>query len=159
GLTIEPPKPVAGRPTRLTYEIADAATGLPVKDLEPYLGAWAHTVVLREDVSDFAHSHAPIAPGVSLDRLAGGPALSIGVVFARPGRHRVWTQFQRRGVVVTVPFDVSVSRLERLARWDGQRWSPFGDPAPELDGAARALAVLGTDLYLGGDFTRVAGVP
>ncbi|HYG08388.1 MAG TPA: heavy metal-binding domain-containing protein, partial [Pyrinomonadaceae bacterium] len=48
---------VAGAFVRLKYSLADALTGEPVRDLEPYLGAWGHTLILDADQSDYLHSH------------------------------------------------------------------------------------------------------
>jgi hypothetical protein len=156
-LTLEPTQPVAGRPTLLRYYLVNDETGQPVTDLQPYLGAWGHTVALREDATDFFHSHA--ATPNPAGRLGGGPRVTFGTFFAQPGQHRIWSQFQRKGRVVTVSFTVSVWRLDRLAKWDGNGWSSLtGDPVSDLNGAARALAASGEDVYLGGDFTVVDGV-
>src|SRR5262245_35119503 len=47
-LHFEPAQPFAGRPAVLRYHLVDAQTGQPVSDLQPYLGAWGHTLVLSE---------------------------------------------------------------------------------------------------------------
>jgi len=50
--------------------------------------------------------------------------------------------------------------LARLARWDGSGWSPVGPSPAEsgIDGfAVDALALLGPDLFVGGDFGRAGG--
>jgi hypothetical protein len=50
-----------------------------------------------------------------------------------------------------------------IASWDGMAWSPLGSgltPTPScLSCAPRALAILGKDLYVGGQFTAAGGVP
>ena len=43
---------VAGKEGRLTFTVTDAKTGAPVTDLEPYLGAPAHMLIVRRDLSD-----------------------------------------------------------------------------------------------------------
>ena len=48
----------AGTAISLDYMLTDESTGAPVKDLQPYLGAWGHTVVLSEDAERFC----PLAP-------------------------------------------------------------------------------------------------
>ena len=161
-LTLLPPQPVAGQPTLLQYSLVDAETGLPVTNLEPYLAAWGHTVALHEDATDFVHSHAtkPVPAGFDRAPAPSDPRIDFGTVFARPGPHRVWSQVQRNNKVVTVSFTFTVSRLDRLARWDGTDWSSLPAGATSgLDGPARALAANGSDVYLGGDFTQVGGVP
>jgi hypothetical protein len=161
-LTLEPSQPIAGRPTLLKYYLVDDATGQPVTDLQPYLGAWGHAVALREDATGFFHAHSTrlIPSGADRSRLVGDSRVSFNGFFARPGRHRIWSQFQRKGSVATVAFTVDVARLERVAKWDGRGWSPLaGGPINGLDGPVRALAVSGRDVYLGGDFTTVEGIP
>jgi hypothetical protein len=43
----------------------------------------------------------------------------------------------------------------RIAKWNGSAWSPLGTG---MDRTVYALAVIGTDLYAGGDFTTAGGV-
>jgi hypothetical protein len=160
-LTLQPPQPVAGRPTLLQYSVVNDETGEPITDLQPYLGAWGHAISLREDATGFLHSHATrlFSGGPDRSRLPGDPQLAFSAVFARPGLHRVWSQIQHKNEVVTVSFDVSVLQLDQLAKWDGTVWSSLGGgPIHGLDGTVRALAAIGSDIYLGGDFTRVDGV-
>lgn len=156
----EPAHPVAGQPTLLKYYLVDDAAELPVQDLQPYLGAWGHTVSLREGATDFLHAHPTglIPAGADRSRLLSGPRVSFKTFFARPGHHRIWSQFQRKGKVITVSFTVYVSRLDRIAKWDGRGWSSAVDsPVNGVDGAVRALAASERDLYLGGDFAMVDG--
>jgi len=98
-LTLEPREPVAGKKLTLRYQIVDLKTGESVRDLEPYLGAWGHTLILSEDARDYVHSHPTqsIADGVSFEAFV-----------PRPGRYRIWSQFQRHGKVITVPFTIEV---------------------------------------------------
>jgi trimeric autotransporter adhesin len=44
--------------------------------------------------------------------------------------------------------------MNNIARWDGSSWSPLGSG---LDGTVSAIAVSGSDVYVGGDFTQVCG--
>jgi len=46
-----------------------------------------------------------------------------------------------------------------VAKWNGTSWSPLGNGVNKLPGraAVNALAVSGTDLYVGGGFTEVCG--
>jgi hypothetical protein len=94
---------VAGREQLITVQLADARTGEPVDDLEPYLGATGHLFAASTDLSIVFHSH-PVA-GLSS---ANGPTIVFQVLFPKPGNYRVWAQFQRQGRVSTVSFTLPV---------------------------------------------------
>jgi Heavy metal binding domain len=100
----------AGSFVRLKYALTDAQTGAPVTDLEPYLGAWGHTLILNADQSDYLHSHPTetLPEGVPRAGLRGGPEVEFGAMFPAAGLYRIWTQFQRGGRVATVSFTVRV---------------------------------------------------
>jgi hypothetical protein len=91
----------AGQAAMLHFDVTDAATGKPVMDLEPYLGAMAHFMVLSGDGQDFVHVHA-------LDTRDSASRVSAHAVFPRSGLYKLWAQVQRRGEVATVPFVVRV---------------------------------------------------
>ena len=93
--------PVPRRETPVRFHISDASTGLPVTDLEPYLGAPGHLLVVNQDATAAMHAHPD---GVS----AKGPTVTFGPVFPAPGRYKMWAQFQRRGEVVTAAFVIEV---------------------------------------------------
>ena len=112
-LTLNPAEPVGGRPATLKFHLTDEKTGEPVKDLQPYLGAWGHTLILSEDVSDYIHSHPTemIPDNADRTKIYGGPDVSFDAFFPRTGRYRVWSQFQRQGQLITVSFTINVRRL------------------------------------------------
>jgi hypothetical protein len=95
-------RPVAGTEQKFSYRLTDAATGAPVRDLEPYLGAWGHSLLLSEDMTQFVHAH----PVESL-AAGGGPALTFKAVLPAPGTYRIWTQLKRRGELATAVFTVT----------------------------------------------------
>ena len=101
-LTLGPREPVAGKKLTLTYQLTDVKTGEPVRDLEPYLGAWGHTLILSEDARDYVHSHPAQSIADGFDRI------SFEAFLPRAGRYRIWSQFQRHGKVITVPFTIAV---------------------------------------------------
>jgi Cu+-exporting ATPase len=96
----------------LSFSFADAATGKPVDDLEPYLAAAGHIVVLRADGGDFAHQHAEgeTSDGRTAFALPGthfGPQLDAHFRFHTAGVYQLWAQFRlANGHVITVPFTV-----------------------------------------------------
>jgi hypothetical protein len=109
-LTIDPREPVAGKKLTLKYQITDLKSGEAVRDLEPYLDAWGHTLILSEDARDYVHSHPVqlIPDGVDRTGMRGGPEISFEAFVPRSGRYRIWSQFQRHGKVITVPFTIEV---------------------------------------------------
>lgn len=96
-LRLEPVEPFAGLETRLFYTL-DPAAGL-----EPYLGAWAHMLAVSEDLIDLIHLHPFFADG--------GPVAQFNIIFPRPVTYKIWTQFERQGVVNTVVFTVPLKEL------------------------------------------------
>ena len=97
-LRMEPPEPIAGMKTLLFFKL-DPADGL-----EQYIGAWGHMMAASEDLVDMIHTHPFLADG--------GPNIQFNLIFPRPGVYRLWVQFQRKGVVNTVAFNVPVSELK-----------------------------------------------
>ena len=104
-LTVLPSAPiVAGRTVKLQYHLTDR--GAPVTDLEPYLAAWGHTLVLSEDALEYVHAHPLEYLPVDAADIKGGPVVTFDATFPKPGRYRLWTQFKRRGTVSTTSFTV-----------------------------------------------------
>ena len=91
----------AGREGVLRFTLSDAATGVPITDLEPFLGAPGHMLIVNADLTEADHVH-PEEP------VARGPFLTFQPLPASGGFYKLWLQFQRRGVVTTVPFVVRV---------------------------------------------------
>jgi hypothetical protein len=98
----------AGREEKLFYTLTDAATGAPVTDVEPYLGAWGHSLVMSEDAQQFIHAH-PIETLPETAGTGGGPRLTFKALLPKPGNYRVWTQIKRRGEVSTAMFTVAAA--------------------------------------------------
>jgi hypothetical protein len=94
---------VAGK--TLTLVVSLAENGEPVDDLEPFLGAMGHLIVVSADRERFVHSH-PVEPRGSAP--ARGPDLRFQCQFPAGGIYKAWAQFQRAGRVLTVPFTFAV---------------------------------------------------
>lgn len=75
--------------------------GAPVTDLQPYLGALGHLVVLSSSDLAFVHAHP-------VEVEAAGPTVRFHVAVAAPGEHRMFFEFAHAGVVHTAPFTVHV---------------------------------------------------
>jgi hypothetical protein len=97
-LATEPRDPIAGLKTLLFFDLK------PAEGLEKFIGAWGHMLAASQDLIDMVHTHPFLADG--------GPKMQFNMIFPRPGVYRVWTQFQRKGVVNTVAFNVPVSELK-----------------------------------------------
>lgn len=87
--------------TILTFHLRDARTKAGIDNLEPYLGAVGHVVILSEDASQYLHVHP-------LDEKATGPEAQFATTFPQAGIYKIWGQFQHRGEVITVPYVVEV---------------------------------------------------
>jgi hypothetical protein len=70
--------------------------GEPVDDLQPYLGAHGHLVVIRAGSLDYVHAHPEDGPP--------GPEVTFAVGFGRPGAHRLFFEFRHGGRVHAVAF-------------------------------------------------------
>ncbi len=87
---------------QLTFHLEHKAR--PVDDLGLFLGAVGHSIIISEDTQQFIHAHAAQLTAAR----PTGPEVSFHAVFPRPGRYKVWAQFNHRGELVTVDFVVRV---------------------------------------------------
>ncbi len=86
----------------LTFTLTEEASGEPVTDLEPYLGAIGHVVLLSADGEKYVHVHAEEGQGT-------GPTAAFEATLPGSGVYKVWGQFQRDGEVFTVPYVLDVA--------------------------------------------------
>ena len=118
-LSYDPETFVVGLYGHLNFHLTDAATGRPVTDLQTYLGAFGHTLIMSEDMVSYVHSHPldilaqpddegvpqfRIPPGADLEKLRGGPDVSFEGLMPKAGRYRAWTQFRRQDRIYTFAF-------------------------------------------------------
>jgi hypothetical protein len=95
-----------GRSTSLLFKLTDTATGQPITDLEPYLGAFGHLMIIHQDGQTFVHSHpAEDDAGIAASKRG---TVAFNARFPKPGLYKAWGQFQRGGRVVTIPFVLKV---------------------------------------------------
>ena len=83
----------------LTLEITK--NGTPVGDLQPYLGALGHAVVVREGDLAYLHAH-PLSRTPSPDG-----ALKFHVALPTPSRYRAFVQFRHGGDVHLAAFTIA----------------------------------------------------
>ena len=88
----------------INFTIFDAS-GNPVTDLEPLMGAGGHSVIISTNAHDFLHIH-PTEEVQS--NWKGGPEVSFKTRFSNSGLYKVWGQFQHKGRVITVDFILEV---------------------------------------------------
>ncbi|MGH9386785.1 MAG: heavy metal-binding domain-containing protein [Vicinamibacterales bacterium] len=114
-LLTERRKLIAGDESDMLIHFEDVAAGQPVKDLQRYLGAFGHAMMLSEDMQEYVHAHpAELLEGTTITS-GGGPDLTFHALFPKPGHYRIWLQFQRRDRLSTVPITVRVLRLGETA--------------------------------------------
>lgn len=89
-----------GRTAALTLTVSRG--GVPVTDLEPYLGAYGHLVVLRHGDLAYLHVHPDGTPGD--DRTRPGPAVAFHAEVPSAGTYRLYLDFQHAGAVHTAEF-------------------------------------------------------
>lgn len=99
------PIPV-GKSTGLLFKLTDTATGQPLTDLEPYLGAYGHLMIIHQDGQTVVHSH-PAEDEAGLAASRKGSVL-FSARFPKPGVYKAWGQFQRGGRVITIPFVLKI---------------------------------------------------
>ena len=95
---------VSGSDIGFDFEIKK--DGKPVTNLEKYLGALGHTVVLRESNLQFIHAHALQKP---TDPQTG--KVNFVITFPEAGNYKLFSQFQHEGKIITSNFVANV--LER----------------------------------------------
>ncbi|WP_255298609.1 hypothetical protein [Brevibacillus dissolubilis] len=92
----------AGEEVELTFSFQDAQTKQPITNLEPYLGAAGHVVIISGDTEQYLHNHPT-------DEKSTGPKASFMTAFPTSGLYKIWGQFQHQGNVFIVPYVVNVT--------------------------------------------------
>ncbi len=86
-----------GGETTIRFEITDP-TGTPATDLQSYMGAMGHLVVLSQDGKQYVHAHP------AGDKKAMSNVVAFDAHFPQAGLYKGWGQFKRGGQVHVVPF-------------------------------------------------------
>lgn len=85
----------------LGLKITLTKDGQPVTDLDNYLGALGHVVVISEDTERYLHVH----PNEQADQ---GPTIGFNTNFEQAGLYRVFLQFNHGGQIHTANFTITV---------------------------------------------------
>jgi len=140
----------AGTMHNLTISISK--DGKPVTDLEPYLAAYGHLVILRDGDMAYLHVHPTGTPGDG--KTKSGPDIEFMATPPSYGVYRMYLNFQHAGVVHTAVFTVNVG---------GKNPPPHGLDAATYEKikAANEKAALsgGTPQAAGGSGGSSGGMP
>ncbi|MGW1606567.1 hypothetical protein [Streptomyces eurythermus] len=109
-----------GRDSELTVGVT--RDGKPVRDLQPYLGAYGHLVALRSGDLGYLHVHPGGEPGDG--RTRPGPDISFTTTAPSTGTYRLFLDFKHAGRVHTAAFTVRAGR-------PAERPDTSATPAPE----------------------------
>jgi hypothetical protein len=101
-LATDPKAPLSGT-DMLMFTISK--NGKPVTDLQDYLGALGHSVILKESTLDYIHTHAVETPTSNQNG-----TIMFHVEFPSAGNYKVFMQFQDQGKVITTDFVVPVKQ-------------------------------------------------
>ncbi len=102
-LTASPTPLTSGTESMVSFTISQ--NGRPVINLEKYLGALGHSVILKEGTLDFLHAHAL---SETVENQTG--RIDFMAAFPTPGKYKAFTQFQHQGKVTTADFVVEVGQ-------------------------------------------------
>lgn len=91
-----------GRSGELTLTVT--RDGKPVRDLQPYLGAYGHLVALRSGDLAYLHVHPNGEPGDG--EAKPGPEISFTATAPSAGAYRLFLDFKHQGRVHTAAFTV-----------------------------------------------------
>ena len=102
---------LGGEEIDLVFRFANASTDAPITDLQRYLGAWGHLLILSEDMTEYVHAHPreETQPDPNAGP-TGGPEVIFDALLPKPGRYRAWLQFQRNDRLTTVSFTFDAPR-------------------------------------------------
>ncbi len=92
-----------GTEASIRFELTDEA-GQPVTDLEQYMAAMGHLVIVSADAKQYVHAHPSDATAAT-----GRNVVTFQAIFPAPGLYKGWGQFKRAGQVRVVPFVVRIN--------------------------------------------------
>ncbi len=109
GLTgrVEMPAPIeVGKMAEVIVKLTDQKSGQPASDIQPYLGAAGHLMIIHEDGQTMVHSHP--AHGADADARVKEGEVRFNARFPKPGRYVAYSQFNRGGMIRTLGYTLEV---------------------------------------------------
>jgi len=104
-LIFQPRAPAAGLHVNFLFRLTK--DGRPINDLQPYIGAMGHCVIISQDTQTYLHCHPEQLLAPTPDA-RGGPDVPFHTIFPRPGLYKIWGQFKRADRVLIADFVVDV---------------------------------------------------
>lgn len=102
---------LGGEEVDFLFKFTDAVKDTPISDLQRYLGAFGHLLILSEDMTEYVHAHPREETQPDPNRPpTGGPEVLFDALLPKPGMYRAWLQFQRNGRLSTVSFTFAAPR-------------------------------------------------
>lgn len=98
-MTMQPSYIATRRSMVISFRMRDSSGNAPM-DLEPWLGAPAHMILVEQDATTFIHSHPEARDAQAVNE----GLLSFQVRFPKPGKYKAWIQLKRSGKLLTLPF-------------------------------------------------------
>lgn len=90
----------AGSEAKVRFEVLDGDK--PATDLEPYMGAMGHLVIVSADGKQYVHAHP------DMGQTEAKNVVVFGATFPQAGLYKGWGQFKRAGQVRIVRFTVQI---------------------------------------------------
>lgn len=90
----------SGQSSEIRFRLTNES-GQAIDDLQPYLGARGHLVVISADGMQYVHAHP-------MDTPTAANEVVFMSLFPAAGMYKGWAQFQESGHVRTVPFVVQI---------------------------------------------------
>jgi hypothetical protein len=92
---------MAGMELDALFSFKDRNTNKAITNLQTYLGAIGHVVIMSEDAEQYIHAHPA-------DQKTRGPIAKFKVTFPKPGVYKIWGQFQHEDSLFIAPFVIEV---------------------------------------------------
>ncbi len=106
-LKLQPPRPLAGAETRLTWRLTHGANDTPVEQLQVLHERVVHNFIVNLDFSSFAHIHHEDFRALTADDLKHA-TFTLPYRFPRAGHYRIVSDFTHRDRNWIKHFDVTV---------------------------------------------------